>query len=88
MIYLETVLYGVDVIVGTACLLPALNHTVNQFIFRNLKPDYMMQCLASTAEKAVKGISLWNRAGESVENHPVLCLWFVIKNFLKNTNHK
>ena len=52
MIYLETVLYGVDVIVGTACLLPALNHTVNQFIFRNLKPDYMMQCLASTAEKS------------------------------------
>ena len=47
----ETIFDGVDVVVGTTCLLTTLNHTIDKFFFRHFETYDCMQVCATKCLK-------------------------------------
>ena len=58
MIHLQAVLYGVDIVIGTARLLSALNHALHKLFLRHLKPYHMVEFLSAFAEESLERIGL------------------------------
>ena len=62
---LKTVLDGVYVVIGTACLLSAQYHALHKLVFGHLEAYHMVELLTAALEQVCKGISLGEAVGEN-----------------------
>ena len=69
MIYYEALLDSLLVVVGTTTFLSALDESSHQLLFGHVEFNHGCYLVATLIEHFLQCFSLWNGAGETVEDY-------------------
>ena len=88
MIDIEAILDGIDIIVGTSCLLTTRQHTMHKFILGDIEADNGVKLRTTFSEQLLEGISLWDGAREAVEHDPLLGGSLILEHIVEDADHQ
>ena len=74
----QTVGDGLRIVVGAAGLLSALDHAVYELAVGYFQSYDGIELGAPFLQQFIEGLSLWDRAGKSVEDHSVGCFGVLV----------
>ena len=88
MIDIEAILDGIDIIVGTSCLLTTRQHTMHKFILGDIEADNGVELRTTLSEQLLEGISLWDGAREAIEHDTLLGGSLILKHIVEDADHQ
>jgi superfamily II DNA/RNA helicase len=87
-IQLAELKHGVDIVVGTTCLLTTLDHTIDKLVFRHFETNDCVQVCATLFEKALECFCLRDSAWETIKHHTLHVGSILFQNVVKDLNHQ
>ena len=88
MVHVETLAYGVDIVIGTPAFQSSFEQSVNKLFIVHIQPYDSVNFGAAFLEKCVKGFGLINGARKAIKDDSFGCFGVGVKLMLKDRNHE